>query len=101
MKWQDATSYSQGQRGIKAPSAWKATVGGFQILIMSDHLYHPGVWVMNCNGLGIKEKRLAGHVEDLRAVKDASINACWNEAKAQVDKLTLLADELFSIPDHQ
>lgn len=58
VKWKDATSYSQGQRGKIGPNSWEAEISGYKIWISSGHLYYPDEWIMNCRGLDIERKVL-------------------------------------------
>ena len=46
MNWMDATTYSQGQRGKVAQTAWSADIGGKRIWVSCGHRDFPDAWVM-------------------------------------------------------
>ena len=58
MEWKDATSYSQGQRGKKEPTAWSVKSGQVGIYVTCGHIYYPSEWIMSCYAIGLKEVRL-------------------------------------------
>jgi hypothetical protein len=47
VKWEDATSYSRD--GDRIPTAWRLNVGGLHIVVVSNHRYNPGQWLMHCS----------------------------------------------------
>jgi len=48
--WEDATSYSRGQRGVKEPTSFRIHgKGRFGIFISCGHVYNPGKWIMTCH----------------------------------------------------
>jgi hypothetical protein len=47
MKWEDSTSYSRD--GARIPTAWRANVGGLYVVVVSNHRYNPGHWLMHCS----------------------------------------------------
>ncbi|MFA5376830.1 MAG: hypothetical protein WC455_13860 [Dehalococcoidia bacterium] len=44
-KWEDATSYSRGEDHGK-PRSWSIDIGPLRLVVVSEHIYHPGEWVM-------------------------------------------------------
>jgi len=52
-EWTDTTSYSQGQRGKKAPTCFSWQGKRLRITVTCGHIYAVGEWVMHCWPLGI------------------------------------------------
>ena len=98
--WKDATSYSQGQRGKIAQTAWEITINGARIWVSRGHRYYPDDWVMTCARLGIgavslgKSEGVSSEQARNRAITDA-----WSKARQIEGEMGGLADALFAIPD--
>jgi hypothetical protein len=45
-EWKDATSYSRGEDHSK-PRSWSIDIGPLRLVVVSEHIYHPGEWVMH------------------------------------------------------
>lgn len=57
--WKDETSYSQGERGHKAPDAWGAEIGGVKVFLTTGHIMARGDWVCHIREFGIDTHVLA------------------------------------------
>jgi hypothetical protein len=53
-KWEDATSYSRGQRGKKQPNAFELNLKELRIYITSGHVHYRGTWIMKCQMLDLE-----------------------------------------------
>jgi len=73
-KWEDATTYSRGERGNIEPTAWKIMGKRLSIYITCNHSYYPGEWIMHCFSLGLKEIELGA--KDLKQAKELAIFMC-------------------------
>ena len=47
MNWKDVTSYSRSQTD-RTPTAFEAICGPLRLVIVSNHLHYPGVWLACC-----------------------------------------------------
>ncbi len=98
MEWEDATSYSRGQRGKVPQTAWEAEIDGARIWVSCGHLYFPGRWVMNCRVVGIVEKDLGSTEATSEQARDRAVQEVWAAARAKAACLTGLADTAFAVP---
>ena len=65
--WRDTTSYSQGKE--RTPTCWTLEVGGLHITVVKGHIYHPGVWILQCEPwFREKELKNAGNDETAQAM---------------------------------
>ncbi len=94
MEWKDATSYSRGERGKVTPRSWQTLISGKRILIMSEHLYHPEMWVMNCEVVGIKEHRLCMSREPVERAQSLAISQVHAAALRKASQMTNIAIEI-------
>tara|TARA_R110000764_G_scaffold164200_1_gene251270 strand:- start:239 stop:550 length:312 start_codon:yes stop_codon:yes gene_type:complete len=97
MNWKDATSYSQGQRGKAAQTAWKADFEGVIVWVSCGHIDYRGSWVMRCRELGIDLERLEvadGASSEL--ARDKAIETACHKASLLAVKMRAVSDVLFA-----
>jgi hypothetical protein len=87
MGWKDSTSYSQGQKDRK-PTAHTIRTEGLTITVTKGHIYYPGVWIMHCHQVGMKEIELGTETEE-----ESKIEA----VRLVKSKLATLLDQVNSI----
>lgn len=97
-KWEDATSYSQGQRGNIEPSAWTCSVGHIHIWLGNAHRYYPGIWIMHCHELGFSEKKI-GAVQDIDLVeaRRRALSIASDQAKHDAQVLMSVAAQIEAV----
>ncbi len=95
--WEDATSYSQGQRGKVAQTAWETTIDGVRIWVSCGHRYYPDDWVVTSQALGFDAVSL-GDVEGVSSeqARNLAVTKAWHEAKRIEGKMGGLADQLYA-----
>jgi len=98
IKWEDATSYSQGERGRIDPSAWRCSVGHTSIWIGRAHRYYPGEWVMHCHELGFSEKKIGAATDiDLAEAKRRALSIASRQAKHDAQVLMSVAAQIEAV----
>lgn len=72
IEWTDVSSYSQGERGKKEPTAWTCKVGGLKIVVVKAHVYNPDRWSLKCDPwFDVKDLDLPTWVSAAEAQKEA------------------------------
>jgi hypothetical protein len=94
--WKDGTSYSQGQRGVKAPTAWETTIGGMRIFITKAHRSYPGDWVMNCRDIDLNEFKIGDESASEISMKRAAIDICGRRIREKIAGLEKAYTALFN-----
>jgi hypothetical protein len=62
MRWKDATTYSQGARGVAEPRVWALDIGdGIRVVVHRRHGL-PG-WFVTCYALQINNHALTGDMD--------------------------------------
>ena len=91
MKWDDATSYSKGQRGLSGPTAWQTLIEGQRVRISKGHIYHPGIWIMSSEAVGVKEHRLCKAGEPPERAQQLALAQVHVAALRKAELMTKLA----------
>ena len=77
--WRDSSSYSQGSRGTREPTAW--TCGAFPYEVTVHRLHGvPDAWFASASGLGIEVRDLG--TEDLEEAMRRALELVREEAGA-------------------
>jgi len=51
VQWQDVTSYTHSERGVRQPDTWAVVFNKVRICVTRNHRDYPGEWVMHCHVL--------------------------------------------------
>lgn len=84
-KWEDGTSYSQGQRGQVEPSTWEIKLPALGEVTVTRWLSNREDWFLHCRQLNIRE-----HLLSSKDLKDAQSEAL----KVVYDKLTSFVSDV-------
>ena len=98
MNWEDATSYSKGQRGKQTQTAWQCKIDGAKIWVSCDHRDYPNEWVMSCDQLDMVCVVLGSTDISSETARDRAITDAWHKARQIRNKMDGLADSLYAIP---
>ena len=63
MKWEDTSSYSQGEQGDAEPTAWTAQNPRIRITVHGS-IFEPGAWFVSCYMLNINKFPLRAKTAD-------------------------------------
>lgn len=95
-EWKDATSYSHGERGVIDPTSWECTVSGVRLWVSCGHTAYRGVWIMNCDTLGIREKVLAvsdNTADDAKRCAISLVRSCAEMLISRLQKLLVALED--------
>lgn len=96
LTWKDATSYSKGQRGKVAQTAWQAEIGEYKILVSRGHINHPERWVMTCRKLGLEAVDLSESKFTPEHAQKLALSKVWEVARSQIAELESFSDTAFA-----
>jgi hypothetical protein len=93
-EWKDATSYRQGERGKKKPTAWETTIAGYRVWVSCQHLHYPDRWVWTCRDLGVTEPKVIGSLIDFptETAQSRALMAAREVAASKISKLKEFID---------
>lgn len=57
-QWRDATSYAQGERGVKSPTIWELDLDGLRVSVHRIHGVTDPLWFVTCHPMGIDRHQL-------------------------------------------
>lgn len=92
-KWEDATSYSQGQKGKTEPSTWEVKMPALGNVAVTRWLNDRENWYLHCRQLGIREHLLSS--KDLEKAKSEALKVVYDKLTAfvsDVSRATLAND---------
>lgn len=89
LKWEDTTSYSQGQRGKIAQTGWGTTVKGIRIWVSCAHLAYPGEWVVRSSVLDDGRPFTLGRKHELSSqhARNLAVHAVRSEVSETIAKM--------------
>jgi hypothetical protein len=100
MQWKDATSYSKGQSGVVAQTAWSTEVDGLYIFVSCGHINYKGSWIIRAAGVGIDLEELdVPHDASSEEARDKAIEVAWHAASLISIKMLGVSNILFSTPN--
>ncbi len=94
MKWEDATGYSQRDPYPRVARSWRLRITrDVTVTVISEHIYHKGEWVMNCDpwftlkplGLKVDDNAAAAKVAALKMVTEKISELAAAAAKLEAE----------------
>jgi hypothetical protein len=95
-KWNDATSYSRGERGKIEPTAWDIKFGGVRLWVGKGHRWYPGKWVAVCPDAWHEQRELGDADLPAETAQSLALDMAANHMRSRAARMVAAADAMIA-----